>query len=89
MDSKPFHLTVITPERVFFDGPALSITAPGAAGSMGVLVNHAPLITTLVPGRLVITSPKGEKESYLIGPGFLDILKNNVTLLTQSIKKAA
>ena len=85
MEEKAFHLKVITPDRVFFDGSVLSIIAPGGAGSMGVLVNHAPLITTLVPGRLVITSPQGEKQSYRIGPGFLDILKNEVTLLTDKI----
>ena len=86
MDEKVFHLKVITPDRIFFDGPVLSIIAPGGAGSMGVLVNHAPLITTLVPGRLVITSPRGEKQAYQIGSGFLDVLKNQVTLLTESIK---
>lgn len=86
MDEKTFHLKVIMPDRVFFDGPVLSIIAPGGSGSMGVLVNHAPLITTLVPGRLVITPAQGEKQSYQIGPGFLDILKNQVTLLTESIK---
>ncbi len=85
MEEKTFHLKVITPDRVFFDGSVLSIIAPGGAGSMGVLVNHAPLITTLVPGRLVITPPQGEKQFYRIGPGFLDILKNQVTLLTDQI----
>ena len=85
-DEKTFHLKVIVPDRVFFEGPVLSIVAPGGAGSLGVLVNHAPLITTLVPGRLVITSPQGEKRSYQIGSGFLDILKNQVTLLTEGIK---
>jgi F-type H+-transporting ATPase subunit epsilon len=86
LDEKTFHLKVIMPDRIFFEGPVLSIIAPGGAGSLGVLINHAPLITTLVPGRLVITSPQGEKRSYQIGAGFLDILKNQVTLLTESVK---
>ncbi|MFQ5781113.1 MAG: ATP synthase F1 subunit epsilon [Nitrospiria bacterium] len=86
-DEKTFHLIVITPEQVFFDGLVRSIVAPGGIGSLGVLVNHAPLITTLVPGRLVITSPEGEKQHLSIGSGFLDILNNQVTLLTESVSQ--
>lgn len=88
MAQRTFHLTVVTPERVSFDGPVQSIVAPGGAGSLGVLVDHAPLITTVAPGRLDLTLGDGTKESFMIGPGFLDILKNEVTLLTQSVEKA-
>lgn len=84
MAEKTFHLTVITPDRVVYDGSVRSIVAPGGAGSLGVLVNHAPLITTLQPGRLSVTSAEGELQSFLIGTGFLDILKNEVVLLTES-----
>lgn len=86
MDSKSFHLTVITPERVFFEGAVRSLVAPGGAGSLGVLVDHAPLITTLQSGRLAITYADGKSQSFLIGPGFLDVLKNEVTLLTESVQ---
>ncbi|TAK09628.1 MAG: ATP synthase F1 subunit epsilon [Candidatus Manganitrophaceae bacterium] len=84
MADKTFHLTVITPDRVFFDGSVRSIVAPGGAGSLGVLVDHAPLITTLQPGKLSVTSAEGKVQSFLIGSGFLDILKNEVVLLTES-----
>jgi F0F1-type ATP synthase epsilon subunit len=50
-------------------------------------VNHAPLITTLVPGSLVITSAEGEKRELLIGPGFLDVLNNQATLLTETVRQ--
>ncbi|MBI3804758.1 MAG: ATP synthase F1 subunit epsilon [Nitrospirae bacterium] len=86
MADKSFHLTVITPERVFFEGAVRSLVAPGGAGSLGILVDHAPLITTLQSGRLAITSPDGKMQSFLIGPGFLDVLKNEVTLLTESVQ---
>jgi F-type H+-transporting ATPase subunit epsilon len=86
MAEKTFHLTVITPERVSFDGTVRSIVAPGGAGSLGVLVDHAPLITTLLPGKLDLTLPDGATKSFVIGPGFLDIFKNQVTLLTESVK---
>lgn len=86
MAEKTFHLTVITPDRIFFDGPVRSIIAPGGDGSLGVLVDHAPLITTLQTGRLTVTSPEERVQSFRIGPGFLDILKNEVVLLTESVQ---
>ncbi len=86
MAEKTFHLTVIIPDRVFFEGSVRSIVAPGGAGSLGVLVDHAPLITTLQPGRLSITSAEGKSQSFLIGAGFLDILRNEVVLLTDSVE---
>ena len=85
MSEKTFHLTVVTPEKVFFDGQMLSILCPGGGGSFGVLVNHAPIISTLRSGRLVLTSPEGKKEFFSIGPGFLDAQNNEVTLVTETV----
>jgi len=85
MNGKTFHLTVITPGQVFFDGQVGSLTAPGGAGSFGVLANHAPLISTLLPGRITFTTAEGKKQTFEIGSGFIDIMKNDVTLLTESI----
>jgi F-type H+-transporting ATPase subunit epsilon len=81
----PFYLKIITPEAVFFQGEVLSLVAPGSTGSFGVLANHAPLVSTLAAGVFTLTSPDSAKKSYQIGVGFLDVLKNNVTLLTTSI----
>jgi F-type H+-transporting ATPase subunit epsilon len=80
-----FHLTIVTPEAVFFQGEVLSLVAPGQNGSFGVLANHAPLISNLTAGVFTLTAPDAAKKSYQIGAGFLDVLKNKVTLLTTSI----
>ncbi len=85
MTDLTFHLIVVTPEKIFFDGQMRSLVAPGGAGSFGVLANHAPLISTLLPGRLVLTPPDGKKQFLTIGSGFLDILNNEVTLVTETI----
>ncbi len=87
MSENTFHLTLVTPEKIFFDGPMRSLVAPGGGGSFGVLANHAPLISTLLPGRLVLTPPEGKKQFLTIGSGFLDVLNNKVTLVTESIKQ--
>jgi F-type H+-transporting ATPase subunit epsilon len=81
-----FHFTVVTPEKVFFDGEVSSLIAPGGAGYLGVLANHAPLLTTLASGRLNYTLPDGAVKDLEIGPGFLDVSGNRATLLTESVK---
>lgn len=80
-----FHLTIVTPEAVFFSGEVSSLVAPGQQGSFGVLANHAPIISNLTEGVVTLTTPELTKKSYKIGIGFLDVLNNNVTLLTRSI----
>lgn len=87
MSEKTFQLSVTTPEEVFFEGPVRSIVVPGGLGSLGVLANHAPLISTLVPGCLVMTTVEGEKRKLFIGPGFLDVFKNQVMILTESVSQ--
>jgi F-type H+-transporting ATPase subunit epsilon len=81
-----FHLTIVTPEKIFFDGEVVSLTAPGGAGYLGVLAHHAPLLTTLVPGRLTFRSDEAGERQVDIGPGFLDVSQNRATLLTESVK---
>ncbi|MBI3358143.1 MAG: F0F1 ATP synthase subunit epsilon [Nitrospirae bacterium] len=66
-------------------GEVGAIVAPGQKGSFGVLANHAPLIANLTAGVFTLTTPELTKKSYQIGEGFLDVLKNKVTLLTTSI----
>jgi len=43
------------------------------------------MISTLLPGRLILTSANGEKQFLTIGSGFLDVLNNEVTLVTESV----
>ncbi|MFQ5543237.1 MAG: ATP synthase F1 subunit epsilon [Nitrospiria bacterium] len=82
---KTFHIKIITPEQVVFDDVVTSVVVPGGSGSFGVLANHAPLISTLTPGRLTLSIPNGKKETFQIGPGFIDILDNEVSLLSESV----
>jgi F0F1-type ATP synthase epsilon subunit len=57
MSSKFFHLTIMTPDRVIFDGQANYLSIPGAAGYLGLLVDHASLITPLIPGIFQVRTP--------------------------------
>ncbi len=91
---KSYRFALITPQSVVFEGEVVSLVAPGGAGSLGVLANHAPLVTTLSPGRLMVTvptvtAPEGESKSFEIGAGFLDVFKNEVTVISESVKSAS
>lgn len=87
----PFHLQIISPERVEFDGEVASIVAPGEAGYLGVLTDHAPLLTSLQDGRLTVRGAPGDAEKnfawFLSGGGFLEVHKNKVIILAQKVEK--
>lgn len=84
---KTFHLEVVSPEGVLFDLPARSIVAPGADGKLGVLYDHAPLVTPLVPDVLKIVAGDGEELGLAIGSGFLQVADNHVRVLVDSAER--
>lgn len=82
MSTKPFQLTIATPEGVVFDGEVVSLVVPAAEGHLGIWAHHAPLVATLQPGRLIYRSPDGaERQGQVVG-GTLEVLRNRATLLT-------
>lgn len=83
-----YHLQIFTPETIFFDEQVISIIAPGGAGYLGILADHAPLITTLKDGKLIITDKNEVKHFYKVTGGFLEVNKNEVSLLIDEIETA-
>lgn len=84
--NKTFHLQVLTPEEVVFDDQITSLIAPGSDGYLGILVNHASLITTLIPGRFLITDKNEEKLYFHVGEGFLEVNNNECSLLIETLE---
>jgi len=84
-----FLLKVVTPSEVFFEGQAVSVTAPGHLGYLGILKNHAPLVTMISKGNLTFRDPEGKTQSFKIEGGFLEVLKNRVLVLTDKIGAVA
>lgn len=81
-----YHLQVLTPEEIFFDENVISLIAPGTMGYLGILKDHAPLMTTLQTGVLIITDKNSQKHFYKIFGGFLEINHNKVCLLVDAIQ---
>jgi F-type H+-transporting ATPase subunit epsilon len=79
-----FTFRLVTPQRIVFEGPVLSIQAPGSEGYLGVLAHHAPLITALKEGRLEMRDPSGRVTAYHVGGGFLEVSNNVASVLADS-----
>jgi F-type H+-transporting ATPase subunit epsilon len=84
-----YQLTVVTPEEVFFEQVVVSLIAPGSEGYLGVLTDHAPLITGLVPGKLTVKDQEGKELVYAVSGGFMEVFNNQVTVLAHSIEATA
>ena len=79
--AKTFKLEILTLKRTTYAGMVISVIAPGAKGSFGVLVRHAPMISSLETGTLKIREPAGKEVSAFLGEGFLMVEKDNVVIL--------
>ena len=66
---RTFDLSVVTPEGTAFEGEAQMLIVPGAAGEIGVLARHAPLVAMLKAGEIRIRA-QGEWQSFAAGPGY-------------------
>lgn len=79
-----FTFRLVTPQRIVFEGPVVSIQAPGSEGYLGVLAHHAPLITTLKDGRLEMRDPSGKVTAWHVTGGFLEVSNNRASALADS-----
>lgn len=87
MADKGFRLTVFTQEKAVLDQQVLSIVAPGSEGYLGVLRDHAPLVTQLMPGKLTVKALSGDETIYVVSGGFLEVNRNTVTILADALER--
>ncbi|RKR85011.1 ATP synthase F1 subcomplex epsilon subunit [Mucilaginibacter gracilis] len=78
------NLEILTPDKKVFEGEVKSVTVPGTMGSFEILNNHAPIISTLDDGKLIVRSG-GKEEIYLIKGGVVEVLNNKVMVLAEGI----
>jgi F-type H+-transporting ATPase subunit epsilon len=74
---------IVTVERLVYEDDVDSVTAPAVMGEIQVLPDHAPLITALDPGELVVEKG-GETEHFAISGGYLEVLANKVTVMADT-----
>ncbi len=80
-------VSVISPESVLFEGEVSSVVAPAFDGEVGILENHAPMMTLLGKGSLRLASGGGEKRFNIEG-GFLQVVENKVRIVTEKATAA-
>ena len=76
------HVSVISPEASLYEGDATSVVVPAYDGEMGILTDHAPMMALLGKGELRIEGPGGSKK-FTVEGGFLQVLANNVRVVTE------
>ena len=80
-------LRVLTQEGLVLEDEAVSVIAPGEIGYLGMLYNHAPLVTTLRPGKLTWKRPGGDRRTARLGAGLLEVQRNRITILTDAVSE--
>jgi F-type H+-transporting ATPase subunit epsilon len=78
---------VISPESVLYEGEARMVVAPAYDGEVGILDNHAPLMTLLGNGELRLSGSAGDKR-FTVEGGFLQVVENNVRIVTERARAA-
>jgi F-type H+-transporting ATPase subunit epsilon len=84
---KTFDLSVVTPEGSVFEGEAQMVIVPGAAGEIGVLARHAPLVAMLKAGEIRVKAG-GEWQSFAAGPGYFKVQRDRALVLVDDAVRA-
>ena len=79
---------VVTAERMVFEDDVEMVVAPGIDGQLGILPHHAPLMTALSYGELVLQRAGREDEYIAIGGGFMEVGPDHVIVLADSAERA-
>ena len=79
---------VVSVERTVFSDDVDVVLAPGIEGQLGILPHHAPLMTALAPGELIIRRADKGDLYMVVGGGFMEVRHDRVTILADSAERA-
>lgn len=82
MADKTFKLTIISPDRTFYEGDVTMLEFTSSEGDLGIYADHLPLTTVLMPGVAIIHESEGIKKAALHS-GFVEILQDKVMVLAE------
>ncbi|MBW8075855.1 MULTISPECIES: F0F1 ATP synthase subunit epsilon [Metallibacterium] len=80
---------IVSAEAEIFHGEATLVVASGAMGELGIAPRHAPLITRLKPGQVEVVQPDGQRLSFYVSGGILEVQPQVVTVLADTALRAA
>lgn len=76
-------LEIVTPDEKIFEGEIRHVQLPGKEGLFGILNNHAPIVSTLVKGRVKVEVSDGDIKYFEIGGGVVEMNNNKVIVLAE------
>jgi F-type H+-transporting ATPase subunit epsilon len=77
-------LEILTPDKKVFEGEVTAVTVPGTMGSFQILRDHAPIISTLEDGPVIIKN-KTDEQTFIIKGGVVEVLKNKIVVLAEGV----
>jgi len=81
MENK-FHLDILTPSKVIYDGDVLSVIVPAYKGEMGILAHHEPFLACIKEGDIKVRDVSGKNSAFKVsGAGFLKVRENKAVIL--------
>lgn len=79
-------IEIITPDQKVFEGDIRSVRVPGKKGSFQVLKDHAPIVSTLDNGAVIMVDHDGNETIYEINGGVIEVKANKIILLADSVR---
>ncbi len=78
-------LEIYTPDQTVFEGEINSVTVPGTAGAFEILKDHAPIISTLESGKVIVRTSDNQANTFHIKGGVVEVIQNKVIVLADGL----
>lgn len=78
-------LKIVSPEKVEFEGDVKGVVVPGTQGRFEILINHAPIISSLEKGTVSYETASGEKRTLDIYAGFVSVMQNQINVCIEKL----
>lgn len=79
-------LEIISPDKNLYTGEVISLRVPGSKGSFQILKNHAPIISTLEKGKIMIRDSEGKNTTIEVDGGVVEAKNNKIIVLAENAK---
>ena len=89
LTNKTFQFELVSPEQILASEEAVMVIVPGEEGEFGVLADHAPLLSSLRPGVVSVTSPEGVVRHIFVSGGFADVDGTQCSILAEDAVNVA
>jgi F-type H+-transporting ATPase subunit epsilon len=87
-EAHTIHVDIVSAEGELFSGDAAMVFAPASQGDLGIAPRHAPLLTLLKAGEVIVQTTDGQKHHFFVGGGALEVQPNKVTVLADTAIRA-